>query len=194
MLLVVSGAAVLLATNAWVTATIVGRDAPHRTPAAAGATQTPGSEEFGGRLDRLGGQLDGIRAALDRLVQAAPSAAARSPALRSGPTPDDTAPDLATGVIGNAPAPVGNAHANRPRVAFVNPTPEQNEQFESLNASLEDPDFLANLNLQEFSRSSSLQSLPEPLRQALIQKAIAQYNNGLIDLDAFLGPNAPIYR
>lgn len=79
-------------------------------------------------------------------------------------------------------------HRDVPRpVIFASPTPEQNAAFEDLKARLEDPLYLSALNLQAFSASLELQSLPEGLQLVLIQRAIDKYNSGYISGDVFLG-------
>ncbi len=74
----------------------------------------------------------------------------------------------------------------RPPMVVVNPTPEQNETFQTLKIQLDDPSYVSSLNLQTFSQSPEIANLPEPLQLVLITKAIKQYNEGNITKEVFL--------
>ncbi len=77
------------------------------------------------------------------------------------------------------------------RVEIVNPTPEQNQTYEAYKTQLDDPLFLQSLNLQAFASLHEVSTLPEPMKLALIGKAIEQYNQGNISEEVFLGAQKP---
>lgn len=79
--------------------------------------------------------------------------------------------------------------AQHPKAVIVNPTSEQNENYEVLKAQLDDPSFLLRLSLPEFASREDLKSLPEPMQRILLNKAVDQFNRGYISKDVFLGRN-----
>lgn len=83
--------------------------------------------------------------------------------------------------------PVPSSVAKPPQVLLVQPTPAQQENYEALKAKLDDVTFISTLNMQEFSSSPEVQSLPKPLQMVLLSKIIEQYSRGYISEKTFLG-------
>lgn len=186
-LLPLAGAGILFGIGFELGSAVGGSSADH--PASPAAHEVPVIDEF---LQR---QLDALSAQLTRIGSALETQPATVPGTQPGQdVPPPAQPPAVTVITENGGFALTRPDAPRPRVTFVNPSAEENEAFETLYAQLDDPDFLAKLSLKDFARSSRLQTLPEPLRQAVIQKAITQYNNGMIAPETFLGPDAPLDR
>lgn len=87
----------------------------------------------------------------------------------------------------NKPFSPDDPRSKLTKVQIVNPTPEQNENYEVMKANLDDPNFLYGLSLQEFASTHEVSTLPEPMKLALLQKAVKQYHLGNISQETFLG-------
>jgi len=70
---------------------------------------------------------------------------------------------------------------------FVNISPIEREIFQVIQTRLDDPSFYSTVNLNEFTNSDELQSLPETLQLILLSKALRLYNQGYIDHETFTG-------
>jgi hypothetical protein len=73
------------------------------------------------------------------------------------------------------------------QVLTINPTQEQTETYERLNAQLDNPDYLAALNIQSFSIQPEFRSLPRPMQMLLFNKAVQQFDSGKIPEAIFVG-------
>lgn len=89
--------------------------------------------------------------------------------------------------------PEQRAAAESPKMVIVNPTHEQNQIFENLKRRLNDPVFLSSLSFAELIQMEEMKTIPEPLQQVILSRAIAKFNNGEIDEQTFLHgtPTAP---
>lgn len=92
-----------------------------------------------------------------------------------------------TALASYIPPDIENGESERAPMVVVNPTPEQNERYETLKMQLDDPVYLSTLSIQDFSQLPELSDLPQPLVMALLSKAVQQYNKGLMSKETFLG-------
>ncbi len=90
-------------------------------------------------------------------------------------------------VMAQAVEEPGRFDERHPPVIVVNPTEEETRHYSMFNTLLDDPSYLASLNLVNFTQQNDFASLPRELRMVLVNKAVKLYNEGMIDKDTFFG-------
>ncbi len=73
-----------------------------------------------------------------------------------------------------------------PAASAASPTPEQNAFYVDQLQRFDDPSFVRTMNLSELTKLEQVKALPDPLRQALLAKAMEKYNRGEVDEQTFL--------
>ena len=124
--------------------------------ADAGLATSAHEQELQQEIDRLHQTVESLKAGLDRI----------------GSNPR----------LAGAPPAVSPAQTT----AAASLTTEQKTFVENIQLRFNDPSFVRTLNLSELTKMGPMQSLPDPLRQALIAKALEKYNRGEVDEQTFL--------
>lgn len=153
-------------------------------------------------IERLRKTNDNLTTDLNRLhtnrnqppAAAPPAGHAASP--KPGMTPTAAAPPPAPHLVtlGESPptddepprAPIIINHPTQAQMDAVKLTPEQGAFFENMKQRLDNPAFVSTMNMSELTKMEEMKALPDPLRQALLAKAIEKYNRGEVDEKTFL--------
>jgi len=82
--------------------------------------------------------------------------------------------------------PVNILPETLPAMITVRPTPEQNNNYQLLKEQLNDPFIISNLSLSELMNRPEFLSLPAPMRDSIVSRAIEKFNGGEVEKDVFL--------
>jgi len=69
---------------------------------------------------------------------------------------------------------------------LVRPTDKERRAYFDLVSDLENPSVVESLNLAELENNEAMQALPEALRMAILDRAVALYNRGAVSEQTFL--------